>query len=150
MLESTPQFHQFIFFQFKCKFKIWQVIRCIPRIYLTIELLNCWILINFSEVIVSGLPVLFRSADSMKLFLLEEATTIPGVLAGFFCFFSSIVGLCPLCPDAWQYVLCHGKQLAEKTTNSQPNVSHCAQSILRFLLLRCENDFHLFLCEIKI
>lgn len=94
---------------------------------------------------------LCRSADSTQVFLPEEATVISGALIDFFSIFlfHSVV-LCPLCADAWQYALCLGNQLAKKTTNSQPNVSHRAQSISGFLLLRCVNNFHLFLCEIKI
>lgn len=74
----------FFFFQFNCKYKIWQVKRCIPRIYLTTELLNWWTVINFPKVIVSGLPLLFRSDNSMQLFLLEKSTIIPGVSIDFF------------------------------------------------------------------
>lgn len=139
MLESTPQFHQFIFFNSNAILKVSYKAKC--KVYPQ-DVSDYWT----SEPVNSHkssrdqclVYALFGSAGSMQLFLREEATIISGAPIDFFFFAHSIV-LCPLCADARQYVLCLGNQLAKKTPNNQPNISHRAQSILRFFAAQmCE------------
>lgn len=107
MPESTPQFHQFIFF-FNSNAKLKSGCKTSYKVhphdlsdYSTSEPVNGH---KFSrdQCLVYAL---FRNADSMQLFLLEEAIVTSGALVGVFLvlpFFFSLhsIGLCPLCADA--------------------------------------------------
>lgn len=105
--------------------------------YPTTELLNQRIVTSLPEI-----SVLFIHCSEVLAacnYSYWKKLPLYQVLQLIFFFFLHSIVLCPLCADAQQYVLCLGNQLAKKTPNNQPNVSHRAQSILRFFAAQmCE------------